>query len=95
MGDVAPLGYLTKSEVCTIGHCLGLPSKYVDKTPSDGLCGKTDEDNFGFTYERLDTFIRNETCGDKEIDEAIRRKHLANEFKLNPVAKYEPGICEI
>ena len=94
-GDVAPLGYLTKSEVCAIGHCLGLPSKYVDKTPSDGLCGKTDEDNFGFTYEQLDTFIRNETCGNKEIDEAIRRKHLANEFKLNPVTKYEPGICEI
>ena len=68
------------------------PSKYVDKTPSDGLCGKTDEDNFGFTYEQLDTFIRNETCGNKEIDEAIRRKHLANEFKLNPVTKYEPGI---
>lgn len=94
-GDVAPLGYLTKSEVCAIGHCLGLPSKYVDKTPSDGLCGKTDEDNFGFTYEQLDTFIRNETCGDKEIDEAIKQKHLANEFKLNLIAKYEPGICEI
>lgn len=94
-GDVAPLGYFTKSEVCAIGHCLGLPSKYVDKIPSDGLCGKTDEDNFGFTYEQLDAFIRNETCGDKEIDEAIKQKHLANEFKLNPVAKYEPGICEI
>lgn len=94
-GDVAPLGYLTKSEVCAIGHYLGLPSKYVDKTPSDGLCGKTDEDSFGFTYEQLDTFIRNETCGDKEIDELIKQKHLANEFKLNPVAKYEPGICEI
>lgn len=70
-------------------------SKYVDKTPSDGLCGKTDEDNLGFTYEQLDAFIRNNTCGDKEIDEVIRQKHLANEFKLNSVAKYKSGIYKI
>lgn len=89
-GDVAPLGNFTKSEVCAIGHYLGLSAKYVDKVPSDGLCGKTDEDNLGFTYEQLDEFIRNNTCGDDEVDEAIHKKHLANAFKLKPMAKYEP-----
>lgn len=94
-GDVAPLGNFTKSEVCAIGHYLGLPSKYVDKTPSDGLCGKSDEDNFGFTYEQLDAFICNETCGVVEVDESIKRKHLVNEFKLKPMAKYEPCVYRV
>ena len=91
-GDVAPLGNFTKSEVCAIGHYLGLPSKFVNKTPSDGLCGKTDEDNLGFTYEQLDAFICNDTCGDAKVDAIIKDKHSKNEFKLSPVAKYEPCV---
>lgn len=87
-GDVAPLGNLTKSEVCAIGHYLGLPSKYVDKTPSDGLCGKSDEDNFNFTYDELDKRIREGTSGNDEIDKLIDLKHKANEFKLNKTASY-------
>ena len=89
-GDVAPLGNFTKSEVCAIGHYLGLPSKYVDKTPSDGLCGKSDEDNFGFTYDELDEKIRKGTCGNKEIDRIIELKHHANEFKLKKTTSYMP-----
>ena len=89
-GDVAPLGNFTKSEVCTIGHYLGLPSKYVDKTPSDGLCGKSDEDNFGFTYDELDEKIRKGTCGNKKIDKIIELKHHTNAFKLKKTASYMP-----
>ena len=49
-GDFAPLGKLVVREVKSIGRVLGLPEVLVEKVPSDGLCGKTDEDNLGFTY---------------------------------------------
>lgn len=81
-GDFAPLEDLTKTEVVEIGHYLGLPSYLIDKVPSDGLCGKTDEDNIGFTYESLDRFIRTGTSGDKVVDELIKVKHKVNLFKL-------------
>lgn len=57
-GDFSPLSQLTVTEVKAIGRELGLPSELVDKTPTDGLCGKTDEDNLGFTYAELDAYIR-------------------------------------
>ena len=49
-GDFSPLANLMVDEVKQIGHELSLPADLVDKMPSDGLCGKTDEDNLGFTY---------------------------------------------
>jgi len=58
VGDFSPLSRLTVQEVKEIGHLLGLPRELVEKTPIDGLCGKTDEDNLGFTYAELDRYIR-------------------------------------
>lgn len=81
VGDFAPLASLTATEVVAIGDALGLPQDLVHKTPSDGLCGKTDEDNFGFTYDQLDAHIRLGTCGDDDIDELIKEKHAKNLFK--------------
>lgn len=86
-GDFAPLGNLTATEVVAIGHYLGLPDYLTEKTPSDGLCGKTDEDNFGFTYKALDTYIRTGECEDASVKEAIDRRHKANKFKLEPIKK--------
>ena len=63
-GDFAPLGGLTVAEVKAIGRELGLPMDLVDKTPSDGLSGKSDEDNLGFTYAVLDRYIRTGVCDD-------------------------------
>ena len=45
VGDFSPLSNYTVTEVKEIGHYLGLPSEFVDKTPIDGLCGKSDEEN--------------------------------------------------
>ena len=56
-GDFAILKCYTATEVIAIGHALGIPDKYVDKTPEDGLSGKTDEEKLGFTYEELDNYI--------------------------------------
>lgn len=59
VGDFSLLNRLTKTEVCQLGDELKLPEHLVHKTPSDGMCGKSDEDNLGFTYDELDKFIRN------------------------------------
>ena len=81
IGDFAPLANYTASEVIAIGDALGLPQDLVHKTPSDGLCGMTDEDRFGFTYEQLDSHIRTGKCDSEAVDEFIRAKHKANRFK--------------
>ena len=58
VGDFSPMSNLTVTEVKQIGHLLGLPAELVEKVPIDGLCGKTDEENLGFTYAMLDRYIR-------------------------------------
>ena len=92
VGDFSPLSKLTVQEVKEIGRVLGLPPMFVDKVPIDGLCGKTDEDNLGFTYETLDRYIREGICEDDEIEARIDRLHRINQFKLEfmPIFPYEP-----
>lgn len=82
VGDFSPLSNLTKTEVKQIGRALGLPDDLVDKIPSDGLCGKTDEDNFGFTYDVLDRYIRTGEIEDNQIKKKIDAMHKRNLFKL-------------
>jgi len=91
-GDFSPLSHLTVQEVKAIGKELGLPEVLVEKPPIDGLCGKTDEDNLGFTYAVLDRYIRTGEIEDRDTKEAIDRKHRANEFKLKPMPGFDPGI---
>ena len=90
-GDFSPLSKLTVQEVKAVGRALGLPSMFVDKPPIDGLCGKTDEDNLGFTYAVLDKYIRTGVCEDEETKAKIDRMHKNNLFKLQlmPVFPYE------
>ena len=82
VGDFSPLSNLTVAEVKEIARCAGLPNRFIDKVPSDGLCGKTDEDNLGFTYATLDKYIRTGICEDEQTKQAIDRRHKANLFKL-------------
>ena len=85
VGDFSPLANLTTDEVIAVGIECGLPEKFVHKTPSDGLCGLTDEDNLGFTYKVLNRYIRTGYCFDKRIKKSIDDKHKKNLFKLQPV----------
>ncbi len=89
-GDFSPLSDFTVTELKEIGHCLKLPHELVEKVPSDGLCGKTDEDNLGFTYAVLDKYIRTGICEDERTKELIDKKHRQNLFKLQlmPSFKY-------
>lgn len=89
-GDFSPLANLTVTELKEIGALLGLPRELVEKTPSDGLTGKTDEENLGFTYEELDVYIRTGEIGDSQKKELIDRKHRANLFKLQLMPSYMP-----
>lgn len=84
-GDMSPLANLTVTEVKAIGSYLGLPKELVEKAPSDGLCGKTDEDNIGFTYAVLDKYIRTGVCEDENTKEMIDKRHKANLFKMLPM----------
>lgn len=90
-GDFSPCSNLTVNEVKAIGRVLGLPDVLVDKVPIDGLCGKTDEENLGFTYDVLDRYIRTGKIDNEEIKEKIDLKHKSNLFKLQlmPAFKYE------
>lgn len=90
-GDFSPLSKLTVQEVKAVGRALGLPEVLVEKPPIDGLCGKTDEDNLGFTYAVLDRYIREGVCEDGETKEKIDRMHKMNLFKLQlmPCFEYE------
>ena len=78
-GDFALINKLTKSEVVQIGDELDLPKYLVHKAPGDGMSGKTDEDNIGFTYDELDAYIRNGIIGPN--NEVIKRRIKSMEFK--------------
>lgn len=82
VGDFSPLSNYTVHEIRQIGDYLQIPKEFVYKTPADGLCGKTDEDNLGFTYEVLDEYIRTGICRNKEVKEKIDALHQKNQFKL-------------
>lgn len=88
-GDFSPLSRLTVSEVKAIGRELGLPAELVDKTPSDGLCGKTDEMNLGFSYDVLDEYIRTGVIEDEAVKVKIDSMHMKNLFKLQPMPCFE------
>lgn len=88
-GDFSPLSYLTVTEVKEIGKVLELPNELVNKTPIDGLCGKTDEENLGFTYAVLDQYIRTGICENKEIKERIDYLNKINKFKLELMSAFK------
>lgn len=92
--DFNPIAHLTCTEVMALGDLLadefGLNKKYVTKTPSDGLCGKTDEDSFGFTYATLDGYISGGMSNtDYETALKIEQMHQASEHKRNMPATLE------
>jgi NAD+ synthase len=93
-GDFSPLAELTVSQVIAIGEELGLPDELIHKTPIDGLCGKTDEENLGFTYATLDEYIEgvNPLENQPELKEKIDKMHSYNLHKLNPMPKFIPSF---
>lgn len=92
VGDFSPMSNITVTEIKEVGRLLGLPDELVDKVPIDGLCGKTDEENLGFTYAELDIYIRTGVIEDKAKKELIDRKHRMNLFKLQLMPAFESNL---
>ena len=89
--DFSLLGAVTSVEVVQIGLTMPeLPRDLVEKTPTDGLSGKSDEERLGIRYADIHRYIRLGTCGDADTDARIRAKERANMHKrrmpviLNP-----------
>ena len=91
-GDFSPLSNLTVTEIKQIGKLIGLPVNLVDKVPIDGLCGKTDEDNLGFTYAELDIYIRTGKIDNEETKKRIDTLHERNLFKLQLMPAFKPSV---
>jgi NAD+ synthetase len=93
--DFAVLGALTSVEVVQLGLSMEeLPRELVRKTPTDGLSGKSDEENMGLRYEDIHRYLREGTCGDPETDGRIRKREAAGMHKrrMPPVLDpFEPA----
>ena len=89
--DFAVLGKLTSVEVVQVGLTMPeLPEGLVRKTPSDGLSGKSDEENMGLKYADIHRYLRAGSCGDPETDEKIRKREAANMHKRRMPAVLDP-----
>ena len=74
-----------------IGRALGLPERFLIKPPSDGLTGKTDEDNLGFSYHAVNEYVR-KGVADPAIKEQIDHKHRVSRFKFQTIPVYHNGL---
>lgn len=90
-GDFSPISNFTVSEVIEIGRILGIPERLLIKPPSDGLCGKTDEEKIGFSYAVLDRYIRTGEIDNLKIKKIIDRMHKNNKFKHEPMKSFSWG----
>ena len=90
-GAFSPLGMYTTEEVVALGRQLGLPEKFLIKPPSDGLTGKTDEDNLGFSYHAVNEYVR-KGVADPAIKEQIDHKHRVSRCKFQTIPVYQNGL---
>ena len=88
-GDFSPISSLTKTEVRQLGYELGLPAKFVEKIPEDGMSGKSDEEKLGFTYAELDHYILTGQIDDLDHKARIDYLHRINLHKLLPMPHYQ------
>lgn len=89
-GDMKPLINLLKNEVVAIGLTMPeIPRDLVEKAPSDGLTGKTDEDKIGFSYDALDNYLRGRG-NEGDVDMKIEARIFSTMFKRKPIPAFDP-----
>lgn len=80
--DFSLLGKLTSKEVVEIGLTMEeLPRDLVLKTPSDGLCGISDEEKLGVSYEAIHNYIRNPIDVNHPVNQKIAQLEAASRHK--------------
>jgi NAD+ synthase len=96
-GDFSILGHYAVREVITMGCILAkefnMPVELIAKKPSDGMCGKTDEDNLGFTYDTLDSLLLDGVVPEYDIYKNICERHKRNEHKTAAIRLPAPRPC--
>ena len=97
VSDCEPIIKLTVGEVIDLGLSLGLPEHLVKKTPSDGLCGQTDEDKLGFTYAEFEDWLYNEETDKKLKDKYEKMEAMvkSSEFKRQPIPEPEKYLADV
>ena len=95
-GDFSPLSFLTVTEVKALGHEMGIPAKWVDKIPEDGLVGSSDEEALGVTYTQIDEYATTGMVeGNKAAEERIVQLCNKSAFKLRPMAAFRPSLRDL
>lgn len=83
VGDLFPLINFTVTELLELGvYYLDLCRDLLFKAPDDGMTGKSDEENLGFTYEALDKYIRCDGMPDIDTLQKIKDRNRASKHKI-------------
>lgn len=94
--DFSLLGNLTSVEVVQVGLTMPeLPADLVNKTPSDGLCGKSDEEKLGISYQDIHEYIRNNYAfmhKNRKVYDRIYNMWVKNLHKINSPEMYELNL---
>jgi NAD+ synthase len=85
--DIEPICHLYKTQIRVLVRELGIPSIFLEKSPSAGLWdGQTDEAEMGFSYEDADKAIEkylNKEEAVTEIEKKVYSQIEAMSFKHN------------
>lgn len=86
--DFNPIANFTVPEVLAIGKYLGVPDKIINKSPNDGLGGKTDEEKMGVSYIQIEEYIE---TGRTRPDAMLKIEKLnqISKHKRNPIPVYD------
>ncbi len=70
---INPVGDLYKTQLRDLAKYIGVPEEIIDKKPSADLWkGQTDEDELGFTYEKVYKYL------DRKVEERMSEEELKN-----------------
>lgn len=89
--DLNPIQDLWVHEVLQVGDELGYFPNIVHKVPDDGLCGQTDEEKLGFSYEDVFHVAMGDAPVPDDVRSRIATRHAAARHKTEPIP-YFPNV---
>ena len=89
--DIAPIADLYKSEVWELGAYLGVDTRIIEASPTDGLWedGRTDEDQLGASYVDLEEAMEKGTGPAVSV---LKKYNKANKHKMEPIPTFKLGV---
>ena len=77
---INPIGDLYKTQLISLAEYLGVHEKIIKKKPSADLWkGQTDENELGFTYEKVDRYLQSKV-DDRISDAELKKCGFDDEF---------------